>query len=109
MAYTKTTWVNDSKPAINAANLNKIEQGIADAHAVVAEPGPQGPAGPEGPAGPKGDTGEPGPAGAKGAKGDKGEPGAAGAKGDKGEPGFPTEEQWNALVARVDALERPGA
>ena len=46
MAYTKTTWVNDSKPAINAANLNKIEQGIADAHAVVAEPGPQGPAGP---------------------------------------------------------------
>ena len=90
MAYTKTTWVNDSKPAINAANLNKIEQGIADAHAVVAEPGPQGP---EGPAGPKGDAGEPGPAGAKGAKGDKGEPGAAGAKGDKGDPGFPTEEQ----------------
>ena len=106
MAYTKTTWVNDSEPAINAANLNKIEQGIADAHAVVSEPGPQGP---EGPAGPKGDTGEPGPAGAKGAKGDKGEPGAAGAKGDKGEPGFPTEEQWNALVARVDALETPGA
>ena len=103
MAYTKTTWVNDSKPAINAANLNKIEQGIADAHAIVAEPGPQGPAGP------KGDTGEPGPAGAKGAKGDKGEPGAAGAKGDKGDPGFPTEEQWNALVARVDALETPEA
>ena len=106
MAYTKTTWVNDSKPAINAANLNKIEQGIADAHAIVAEPGPQGP---EGPAGPKGDTGEPGPAGAKGAKGDKGEPGSAGAKGDKGDPGFPTEEQWNALVARVDALETPEA
>ena len=103
MAYTKTTWVNDSKPAISAENLNKIEQGIADAHAIVAEPGPQGPAGP------KGDTGEPGPAGAKGAKGDKGEPGAAGAKGDKGEPGFPTEEQWNALVARVEALETPGA
>ena len=103
MAYTKTTWVNDSKPAINAANLNKIEQGIADAHAIVAEPGPQGPAGP------KDDTGEPGPAGAKGAKGDKGEPGAAGAKGDKGDPGFPTEEQWNELVARVEALETPEA
>ena len=101
MAYTKTKWVNDSEPAINAANLNKIEQGIADAHAIVAEPGPQGPAGP------KGDTGEPGPAGAKGAKGDKGEPGAAGAKGDKGDPGFPTEEQWSALVARVEALETP--
>ena len=88
MAYTKTTWVNDSKPAINAANLNKIEQGIADAHAIVAEPGP------------KGDKGDPG------AKGDKGNPGA---KGDKGEPGFPTEEQWNALVARVEALETPEA
>ena len=94
MAYTKTTWVNDSKPAINAANLNKIEQGIADAHAIVAEPGPKGD---------KGDTG------AKGAKGDKGDPGTPGAKGDKGEPGFPTEEQWNALVARVDALETPEA
>ena len=88
MAYTKTTWVNDSKPAINAANLNKIEQGIADAHAIVAEPGP------------KGDKGDPG------AKGDKGNPGT---KGDKGDPGFPTEEQWNALVARVDALEMPEA
>ena len=86
MAYTKTTWVNDSEPAINAANLNKIEQGIADAHAIVAEPGP------------KGDKGDPG------AKGDKGNPGT---KGDKGDPGFPTEEQWNALVARVEALETP--
>ena len=97
MAYEKTTWVNDSKPAINAANLNKIEQGIADAHAIVAEPGPKGD---------KGDPGEPGP------KGDKGEPGPAGtdgAKGAKGDPGFPTEEQWNALVARVDALETPEA
>jgi hypothetical protein len=30
-AYTKTTWVNGTTPAINATNLNKIEQGIADA------------------------------------------------------------------------------
>ena len=97
MAYTKTTWVNDSKPAINAANLNKIEQGIADAHAIVAEPGP------------KGDKGDKGDTGAKGAKGDKGDPGTPGTKGDKGDPGFPTEEQWNALVARVDALETPEA
>ena len=85
MAYTKTEWVNDSEPAINAVNLNKIEQGIADAHAIVAEPGP------------------------KGDKGDKGDTGAKGAKGDKGDPGFPTEDQWNELVARVDALETPGA
>lgn len=84
MAYVKTEWVNDSKPAISAENLNKIEQGIADAHAVVAEPGP------------------------KGDKGDKGDKGNTGAKGDKGDPGFPTEEQWGALVARIEALEAPG-
>ena len=109
MAYTKTTWVNDSKPAINAANLNKIEQGIADAHAIVAEPGPKGDKGDPGEPGPKGDKGEPGPAGTDGAKGTKGDPGTPGTKGDKGDPGFPTEEQWNALVARVDALETPEA
>ena len=28
MSYTKTTWVNDQAPAINATNLNKIETGI---------------------------------------------------------------------------------
>ena len=100
MAYTKTKWVNDSKPAINAANLNKIEKGIADAHAIVAEPGPQGEPDPQGEPGPKVDPRE---------KGDKGDPGTPGTKGDKGEPGFPTEEQWNALVARVDALETPEA
>lgn len=32
MAYTKTTWVDNSEPPINAENLNKIEQGIYDAH-----------------------------------------------------------------------------
>lgn len=30
MSYTKTQWVNDQAPAINATNLNKIEQGIYD-------------------------------------------------------------------------------
>ena len=43
-----------------------------------------------GPAGPKGDKGD---------KGDQGDPGPAGAD------GFPTEAQWNDLVARVEALE----
>lgn len=28
MSYTKTNWVNDQAPAINATNLNKIENGI---------------------------------------------------------------------------------
>lgn len=34
MAYTKTTFVNNSPPAINADNLNKMEQGIYDAHII---------------------------------------------------------------------------
>ena len=28
MAYTRTTWVNNNTPALNATNLNKIEEGI---------------------------------------------------------------------------------
>lgn len=32
MAYTKTNWSNDNAPAINEENLNKIEDGIFDAH-----------------------------------------------------------------------------
>lgn len=32
MAYTKTAWVNGSAPAISAANLNKIEDGVFDAN-----------------------------------------------------------------------------
>ncbi len=36
MAYSKTVWNNLSAPAINANNLNKIEQGIADAHFLAA-------------------------------------------------------------------------
>ena len=30
MAYSKTVWVNDNAPALNAVNLNKIENGIYD-------------------------------------------------------------------------------
>ena len=58
-----------------------------------AATGPQGPEGPEGPQGPEG------PRGPAGADGQDGAPGAAGAD------GFPTESDWNALVARVEALE----
>src|SRR5690625_6941221 len=52
--------------------------------------------------GPKGDKGGAGPAGEDGAKGDKGDKGEPGAD---GKDGFPTEAQWNDLVARVEALE----
>lgn len=34
MAYVQTTWV-DNVTALSAANLNKIEQGVADAHAAA--------------------------------------------------------------------------
>ena len=31
MAYSKTTWVNGTTPALNETNLNKIEVGIENA------------------------------------------------------------------------------
>src|SRR5690625_4604302 len=55
--------------------------------------------------GPKGDKGDAGPAGKDGAKGDKGDKGDKGEPGADGKDGFPTEAQWNDLVARVEALE----
>lgn len=62
-----------------------------------ASTGPEGPEGPQGPQGPEG------PRGPAGADGQDGAPGANGAD------GFPTESDWNALVARVEALETPEA
>ena len=58
-------------------------------------------------AGEKGDTGAKGAKGDTGAKGDKGDAGAKGAKGDPGKDGFPSQVEWEALVARVEALEVP--
>ena len=105
MAFEPKTWANgkDGGTPITASELNRIENGIA---AIELQPGPKGDKGDPGEPGPKGD---PGKDGAKGDKGDKGEPGEPGPKGDKGDPGFPTEEDWDALVARVDALEASSA
>lgn len=63
-----------------AEYYSKLESGEID-------PGTEGPQGPEGPEGPQGPEGPEGPAGAD---------------------GFPTETQWNDLVARVEALESAG-
>ena len=51
----------------------------------------------------KGEDGQPGAPGAPGQPGAPGEPGQPGAN------GFPTEEQWNALLTRVEALEASSA
>ena len=74
-----------------------------DFHNLIDVAGKQGPKGDAGPQGEPGADGAPGPKGDTGAKGAKGDDGADGAD------GFPTEQQWNDLVARVEALENPEA
>ena len=84
----------------HVADHNKIVDAIVEVRTNIDEieltPGPEGPEGPEGPQGPAGADG------ADGKDGAKGDPGADGAP---GADGFPTEAQWDALVARVEALE----
>lgn len=46
-----------------------------------------------------------GGAGTEGPQGERGPEGPAGKDGAKGADGFPTQAQWDALVARVTALE----
>ena len=92
MAFEPDKWADGSEGGtpITAAELNRIEA----AGAAKAAKGDKGD---------NGDKGDPGTPGSAGAKGDKGDPGADGAD------GFPTEVEWNALVARVEALETPEA
>lgn len=101
MAYEPYTWADgeEGETPITAERLNHIEQGIAEVELLEGPEGPEGPRGLEGPEGPEGPQGEPGQDGAEGPQGPPGEPGQDGAD------GFPTESQWNDLVARVEALE----
>lgn len=70
-----------------------------------ASAGPEGPAGPEGHEGPQGPAGADGAQGPEGPRGPAGADGADGAAGPAGTDGFPSEGDWNALEARVAALE----
>jgi hypothetical protein len=100
MAFMPKEWKDGAAGGtpITAAELNRIEAGIAE---VELTPGPKGD---------KGDTGAPGKDGADGspgATGDKGDKGDTGAPGKDGADGAPTQAEWDALVARVEALENP--
>lgn len=99
MAYEKTAW--EDGDFITSDLMNKIETGITTAEA--------GAKGDKGDPGAPGEDGAPGKDGAKGDPGEKGDPGTPGEDGAKGADGFPTEEQWDDLVARVTALESPEA
>lgn len=96
-----------------AEYYSKVESGEIDPGPEGPE-GPQGPEGPEGPQGPQGPEGPEGPEGPQGPQGPEGPAGADGSdgaegpQGPAGADGFPTETQWNDLVARVEALESAG-
>lgn len=83
MPYNPYEWEDGEEGGtpITAARLNHIEQGIAN---VELTEGPQGPQGPQG---------------------EQGEQGPPGTDGVDGADGFPSESDWNDLVARVEALE----
>jgi len=68
--------------------LMKLEKKVEEGS--IGEPGPEGPQGPQGEPGPEGPQGEPGP---------------EGPQGPQGEPGFGTEEQYNDIITRLEALE----
>jgi hypothetical protein len=70
---------------LNTSSGDVFEKGSAGWSKTGNIKGPQGPQGPQGEQGPQGPQGEQGP---------------------PGEPGFPTEEDWNAILARVDELEQ---
>ena len=109
MAYTPQEWRNDDETTpLSAGRLTHIEDGISGAHGRLdALPTPvDGDDGVTPHIGEHGnwflgteDTGTPA----------RGPAGQDGTDGTDGADGFPSEADWNALVARVEALEGGGA
>lgn len=97
MAYDKFFGFNTTQ--------RKTLEKLIEENASSGPPGPQGPQGEPGPEGPQGPQGEIGP---EGPQGEQGPEGPEGPQGPAGADGFPTESQWNDLVARVEALENAG-
>lgn len=115
MAFMPKEWKDGAagNTPITAAELNRIEGGIAEIELTPGPKGDKGDPGPQGIPGERGLTGDPGPKGERGLqgepglKGDKGDKGDTGAPGKDGADGAPTQAEWDALVARVEALENP--
>lgn len=85
------------------ATKNELKQRLVNGH-VITEKDMHDLIDVAGVKGAKGDPGDPGP---KGDPGEQGNPGPKGDPGDDGEDGFGTEEQYNEIIARLEALESP--
>lgn len=112
MAYEKQEWKDGEEGGtpITAERLNHIEDGIA----AKAEQGPKGDPGEDGKDGGEGPKGDPFTyddfteeqlENLRGPKGDPGEDGDQGPAGADGSDGFGTEEQYEDIISRLDALE----
>jgi hypothetical protein len=89
-------------PTVNLADIAPTAPAVGEYVVVTGPAGPQGPAGPTGATGPAGVQGEQGPAGTAGATG------PAGPKGDTGTTGpagWGDQATYDALAARVSAVE----
>lgn len=91
------------------ALVSAIKEVRSNVDSIELTPGPQGPEGPAGPEGSQGPAGADGADGAKGPQGPAGPEGPEGPQGPAGADGAPSQEDWDALVARVEALETPEA
>lgn len=79
-----------------------------DFHNLIDLANEEGPQGQRGAKGDQGDTGDQGPQGEPGPRGPQGEAGSQGEQGPSGSDGsdgFGTEEQYNDIISRLEALE----